>query len=194
MADNLARSTKASLYESLIRSSHTSRPISRLLHKYALSSLKEVSEAVSIQAGELLKIAKTEDIPIVLADTEARPAWIMLPVAVHLMRMHSKLTEYTSSDIRRFGNLMRLLHAMNTRSEGVQYVTKVIQNMIDALTNSAQTGISEEINQLQGMMGRIDLLQRAQAVETVLLTKVADMIRSALGREDLASIATGTRL
>ncbi|OAG35274.1 hypothetical protein AYO21_10545 [Fonsecaea monophora] len=181
-------STKASLYESLIRSSHTSRPISRLLHKYALSSLKEVSEAVSIQAGELLKIAKTEDIPIVL------PAWIMLPVAVHLMRMHSKLTEYTSSDIRRFGNLMRLLHAMNTRSEGVQYVTKVIQNMIDALTNSAQTGISEEINQLQGMMGRIDLLQRAQAVETVLLTKVADMIRSALGREDLASIATGTRL
>ncbi|OQU99363.1 Fungal specific transcription factor domain-containing protein [Cladophialophora immunda] len=180
-------STTASLYEFLIRSSHISRPISRLLHKYALNSLKEVSKAVSIQAGELLKVAKAEDIPLVL------PAWLILPVAVHLMRMNSKFADYTSIDIQRFGNLMRLLHAMNTRFEGVQFVTKVIQNMIDALTSSTQNSISEEITQLQGMMGRVDLFERAQAIETVLLTTVADMIHSALAHEDSTLTSMRTR-
>ena len=62
--------------------------------------------------------------------------WISLPIAVHLVNIHVQETQTHPAVLKRLRSLMQVLYLFKARFQGVKYVIKLLDAVINAIAGA----------------------------------------------------------
>lgn len=163
--------TVSALYEQCVTFNASSDSRMWMVRSLAIHKVKEASTDIALICGSLLKHARPEELPLMLG------AWIILPVAVHLVLVNTQRGFEDESKLKQLEYLMRVLYSLSQRFEGAQFVTKVIDAVTKAF-QSAKVGSTAESSTGPSLFPA--QRKRLQAREDELLLSVLEIIQQGL--------------
>ncbi|EXJ76475.1 uncharacterized protein A1O5_00983 [Cladophialophora psammophila CBS 110553] len=127
----------------------------------------------------MLRFASPKDLPIVL------PPWIILPIALHLIQLSEPQDlDMKTETTQQLGYLMRTLHTLTCRFEGVQFVIKIINAIIMLVRNSTEELVLSQPFAWSGTSQRRGLGTRYTRLEQdKVVTRVLEAIKMGLADE-----------